>query len=131
MCGDFTMILIGHALVAHKPFYAIEKIEDIAQTPSNASLLFHFDANLCTYCHKNQLSFALHVKNIHELVLGNALGASYFIVDKSLAINAQKVADDYLFDSKILLLASDENEIEFVAFNAIDGIIFEEGIQAL
>lgn len=125
------MILIGHDLIAHKPFYAIETIEQIAQTPSNASLVFHFEAKLSAYCQKNELVFALHVKNIQELILGNALGASYFIVDKSLAINAQKVADDYLFDGKVLLLASDENEIEFVAFNAIDGIIFEKGIQAL
>ena len=125
------MILIGHALVAYEPFYAIENSEQIAKTPSNASLVFHFDAKLCDYCQKNQLSFALHVKNIQELVLGNALGASYFIVDKSLAINAQKVADDYLFDGKVLLLGNDENEIEFVAFNAIDGIIFEKGIQFL
>ena len=125
------MILIGHALVAYEPFYAIENSEQITKTPSNAPLVFHFDAKLCDYCQKNQLSFALHVKNIQELVLGNALGASYFIVDKSLAINAQKVADDYLFDGKVLLLGNDENEIEFVAFNAIDGIIFEKGIQFL
>lgn len=125
------MILIGHALVAHEPFYAIQTSEDIAKTPSNAPLVFHFDAVLCNYCQKNQLIFALHVKNIQELVFGNALGASYFLVDKSLAINAQKVADDYLFDGKVLLLASDENEIEFVAFHAIDGIIFEKGILPL
>jgi len=125
------MILIGHALVTYEPFYTIETIEQIAKTPSNAPLLFHFDAKLCDYCQKNQLVFAVHVKNIQELVLANALGASYFIVDKSLAINAQKVADDYLFDGKVLLLASDENEIEFIAFNAIDGIIFEKGILPL
>lgn len=125
------MILIGHVLVPYEPFYAIATREQVIKTPSNASLVFHFDAKLCDYCQKNQLVFAVHVKNIQELVLANALGASYFFVDKSLAINAQKVADDYLFDGKVLLLASDENEIEFVAFNAIDGIIFEKGILPL
>ena len=56
------MILIGHALIAHEPFYAIQTSEDIAKTPSNAPLVFHFDAVLCDYCQKNQLVFALHVK---------------------------------------------------------------------
>lgn len=125
------MILIGHALVAYEPFYAIQTSEQIVQTPSNAPLVFHFDAELCDYCKQNQLIFALHVTNIQELVLGNALGASYFFVDKSLAVNAQKIADDYLFDGKVLLLASDENEIEFVALNAIDGIVFKKSILSL
>ena len=61
------MILIGHALIAHEPFYAIQTSEEIAKTPSNAPLVFHFDAKLCNYCHKNKLVFALHVKTLSLL----------------------------------------------------------------
>ncbi len=125
------MLIIGYPSIPYTSFYQIKSIAQIAQTPSNGLLLFDFDIELCTYANTQNLSFALHVKNIKELVLANALGAKYFIVDKSLAINAQKVADDYLFDGKIMLLSMDESDIEFVALNAIDGIIFEESIKFL
>lgn len=125
------MLIIGYPSIPYLSFYQIKSIAQIAQTPSNGLLLFDFDIELCTYANTQNLSFALHVKNIKELVLANALGAKYFIVDKSLAINAQKVADDYLFDGKIMLLSMDESDIEFVALNAIDGIMFEESIKFL
>ena len=125
------MLIIGYPSIPYTSFYQIKSIAQIAQTPSNGLLLFDFDIELCTYANTQNFSFALHVKNIKELVLANALGAKYFIVDKSLAINAQKVADDYLFDGKIMLLSMDESDIEFVALNAIDGIIFEESIKFL
>lgn len=125
------MLIIGYPSIPYLSFYQIKSIAQIAQTPSNGLLLFDFDIELCTHANTQNLSFALHVKNIKELVLANALGTKYFIVDKSLAINAQKVADDYLFDGKIMLLSMDESDIEFVALNAIDGIIFEESIKFL
>lgn len=125
------MLLIGHPLLQNEKFYYITAMEQMAQTKPNATLFFDFDVPLSNYAQAQQVTFALHVKNIKELVLANALGASFFIVDKSLAINAQKVADDYLFDGKVMLLGMDENDIEFVALNAIDGIIFKDGIIAL
>lgn len=125
------MLLIGHPLLQNEKFYYITVLEQIKQSKPNATLFFDFDVPLSNYAQAQQLTFALHVKNIKELVLANALGASFFIVDKSLAINAQKVADDYLFDGKVMLLGIDENDIEFVALNAIDGIIFKDGIIAL
>ena len=125
------MKLIGHPLIAYEPLYQIHSQEDIIKIPSNAVLVFDFDAILAAYCQSQKLSFALHVKNIKELILANALGVTYFIVDKSLAINAQKVADDYLFDGKVMLYSNDESDIEFVALSAIDGIIFENSIKSL
>lgn len=125
------MILIGHPSIDYTPFYKILSQEDIAKTPSNSTVLFDFNVTLAHYCSAQKMTFALHVKNIKELVLANALGAHYFIVDKGIAINAQKVADDYLFDGKVLLMSHDESDIEFIALNAIDGIVFEESILAL
>lgn len=125
------MKLIGHPLIAYEPLYQIHSQEDIIKSPSNAVLVFDFDAILAAYCQSQKIPFALHVKNIKEFILANALGVSYFIVDKSLAINAQKVADDYLFDGKVMLYSNDESDIEFVALSAIDGIIFETGVKTL
>lgn len=123
------MLLIGHPSIPSFMFYAINSIEDIEKTPPNAPLFFDFDLALSSYCKEQNLTFGLHVKNIKELVLANALGCNYFIIDKSLAINAQKVADEYFFDGKILLLSTDENDIEFVATHCVDGILFENGVK--
>jgi len=125
------MILIGHELIPSEPFYQVASIEEIAKTPSQGVVLFDFEPALATYCEEQELVFALHVRHIKELIFANALGASYFVVDKSLALHAQKIADDYLFDGKVLLLSNDENEIEFAASHAIDGILFETGIKSL
>jgi len=125
------MILIGHKLIPSDPFYRIENQAQIAQTPPNATVCFDFDATLAIYCQTQNIHFALHVKNIEELILANCLGASYFLVDKSLALQAQKIADDYLFDGKILLESNDDHEIEFAATHAIDGIMFEDGFASL
>ncbi len=125
------MILIGHSEIQSPLFYRIESSEQIALTPSNSTLFFDYSPSLSHYCFDNNLPSAVHVKHIKELILAHAMGASYCVVDKSLAINAQKIADDYLFDSKILLLSHDENDIEFAAINGIDGILFTNGIQSL
>lgn len=125
------MLLIGHDAIAFKPFYAIHTFEEVQTTPSCSIVLFDFNTVLAKKCADEKILFALHVKQIKELILANALGASYFIVTKSLALQAQKIADDYLFDGKILLLSNDENDIEFAALHGIDGILFEKGIHAL
>lgn len=122
------MLLIGHELIPYEPFYRVVSVEEITKTPSKAVVLFDFEPTLAAYCVTQNVSFALHVKHIKELVLANALGATYFVVDKSLALHAQKIADDYLFDGKVLLLSNDDNEIEFAASHAIDGILFEAGM---
>lgn len=124
------MLLIGHELIPSEPFYRISNQEEIAKTPSQAVVLFDFDTSLAQYCQAQKIPFALHVKHTKELILANALGASYFVVDKSIAAHAQKIAEDYLFDGKVLLLSNDENEIEFAASHAIDGILFETAIKS-
>lgn len=125
------MLLIGHELIPSEPFYHIDSRQSIAQTPPNSKLYFEFDAALATYCSNNGLMFAVHVKNIKEIILSKALGASFLIVDKSLALQAQKIADDYLFDAKILLYSSDDSDIEFAALHGIDGLIFNAGLLTL
>ena len=118
------MILIGHELIPFHPFYRVLSAEEIQQTPSNAVVSFDFYPELMAYAQTNALPFALHIKNIKELMLGHAFHALYFIVDKSLVLQVQKIANEYLFDGKILLLSHDENDIEFAASHGIDGIIF-------
>lgn len=122
------MILIGHLDLSSAPFYRIESIEAIAHTPSNTALFCDYNVSLCHYAQEHNLTLAVHVHQIKELILAHAMGAQYLVVDKSLVLNAQKIADDYLFDAKILLLSEKEDDIEFAALNSIDGILFTRAI---
>lgn len=128
VCGGVKMMLIGHADVAFSPFYRIQTEHDIAQTPPNSTVLFEYDASLAQFCHTHKVSFAVHAKQAKELILSHNLGASFIVVDKALSLNAQKIAEHYLFDAKIVLLSSDDTEIEWAALNGIDGILFHSAI---
>ena len=44
------------------------------------------------------------------------------------SIEAQKIATEYIFDTKILLHVHDEDAIEDAAKNSIDGVVFSNAI---
>lgn len=125
------MMLFGHRAIESEPFYAIHTYEEMVKTAPNSLVLFPFDVTLAQKCQHENIRFALHVKQIKELILAHALGASYFVVTKDVALHAQKIAETYLFDGKVLLLSNDENDIEFAALHGIDGILFENAIHPI
>lgn len=118
------MILIGDSLVPHKDFSFIDSILDIEHTVPNSTLVFNYDENLLLYCRKNKLHPAVVVSNIKEAIYCNALNVDYLICDKKLAVKIQKIADNYMFDAKVLAIIEDSDEIEKMALNEIDGVIY-------
>ena len=125
------MIIIGHKFVKTQPFYLIKKVEDIAKTPPNSTVVFDFsEANLqlIDHCNKSSIPFAVICDSIKDVLFSNALEAKYIICDKVVSQKAQKLADNYMFDAKILLYSSEEADLEWASENEIDGILFEEGI---
>lgn len=118
------MILIGDNLIPHKEFAFIDSILDIEHTVSNSTLIFSYDENLLLYCRKNALSNAVIVTNITESIYCNALNSQYIICDKKLAKNIQKIAENYMFDAKILAIIESKDEIEKIALSEIDGVIY-------
>lgn len=120
------MIIIGDSLIPFEEIYKISKIEDIKDTKANSLLLFYYDEELVKYCFENKLKYALLVENIKESLYANALDAKYIICKKSLAKKIQKIADNYIFDSKILALIKTSDELEEIALNEIDGAIYKE-----
>ena len=125
------MIIIGHPLVDFRPFYKIKEIKSIKKTPSNSVLLFDFsedNISLFRYCRQNDISFAVEIKNLKELLIANANKASFAILDKELSKEAQKMADDYLFDMRILVKIESEEEMLEASLDRIDGIIFKRSI---
>ncbi|MDR1460415.1 MAG: hypothetical protein LBI78_02080 [Campylobacteraceae bacterium] len=125
------MIIIGHDLVAFKPFYKIKNSDEIAKTPSNSIVAFEFEnsKDIIRFCQKNGVNFAVEAKTTKEALLSNAAGASYIITNsKKAAKQIQNLAEQYLFDAKILLKIKDENEMEEVAKDGIDGVLLPQGV---
>lgn len=126
------MIVIGHKFIDYKPFYFVNTIEEIKRTESNSVVVLNFseeNIELLKYCQKNSINFGVFVNRIKEIIFANALGANFLIVEKEFGVQSQKIADEYLFDAKILILGREESDIEFVALNFIDGIIFKNSIR--
>ena len=118
------MEIFNHKEIESEKFYTVKSKEDIKKTPPNSIVMFDFDFKLCKYAKEQNLRFAIKVNDIKEVVFANSLNASYILVDKPLSQDAQKTADNYMFDSKILLQSESEGDIEFCALNGIDGIFF-------
>lgn len=121
------MILIGHPFLRYEPFFSATSIESIDRSKSGSTALIRFSDDtvaLCDFCRENDVPFACIIETVREAVLAEALRARYLIVEKSIAPEIQKVAENYMFDSKILCKIENESEIEWSALNHIDGIIF-------
>mgnify|MGYP000090625745 CR=1 FL=1 len=76
------------------------------------------------YCHENQLGSAVVVNKIKELIYTSQFDVKYIICRKDIAIEAQKIAENYMFDAKILVVIENSDEIVWVAKNEIDGAIY-------
>ena len=76
----------------------------------------------------NSMPIAIYAQNITHVVYASSLNASYIVVPRDLAKSAQNVAENYLFDAKILVLIEEEDEIEELALLGVDGTIFPNAI---
>lgn len=120
------MILIGDKLVPFGNIYRVFKVEDIKNTPSNSTILFDFEEEKLTFSYKNKINSAVVITSIKEAIYSNSLGVRYIICQKELAIRVQKIAENYMFDSKILAIIESSDEIESIALNEIDGVIYKD-----
>ncbi len=118
------MLIFHHPFIKNKQFYKVTSVNEIKNTPPNSIILSDFKKEIITYAQAQQLTFAINVTTIVELVLVAASHASFLVVNKDFATTAQQIADDYMYDAKILLIGKNEEDIEFCALNGIDGIIF-------
>jgi len=125
------MLIFGHRFIKSDNFYHVTNIDAISNTPSNSVIYLDFsEDNLETIKHivLNEITLALGVKNITDLIYASSLGASYIVLTDSLAQTAQDIANNYLFDAKILIHISEESEIEELAILGVDGVILSNAI---
>ncbi len=72
---------------------------------------------------------ALGVSDIKELIYACNIGVKYAIANKEDAAIMQKIVDSYLYDTKLLAIIYEEDEIEWAATAEIDGVVFDEDEQ--
>ncbi len=117
------MLIFDKMLTGDLPFFEIISKKDIRSTPPNSVVLFDYDVEMAKYCKNNSVLFAMRIKSIKELVYANALGCDYAFVEKEFAKTAQNIANEYMFDMKIILPVKSDEELEWAALNGVDGII--------
>jgi len=125
------MLLFGHPFIDFDPFYHVGEIDTIELTPPNSTLFLYFkeeNLDIIRHMRHNALPFALEVADLSEVVFAHNLGAKYILVNEPLAKPAQKVAENYLFDAKILCRLENISELEEKIIEGIDGVIFPEAI---
>jgi len=125
------MIIIGHPWIESNRFCKVFSEEDIKKSKAGDVVLLEplGDSHAyAQYCQANQIPYAVVVNTLSEALFANALGASYIICEEDDALMIQPIAQEYLFDARILVLIRDEKEINKIARGGIDGVIFAEAI---
>ena len=120
------MIIIGDKLVPFEEVIYIKNIENIKDTKANSTIIFDYDEKTLEYSYKNNLSSAVVVSSIKEAIYCNSLNVKYIISEKNLACEIQKIADNYMYDSKNLVIINSNEEFEQTAIAQIDGVIYRE-----
>ena len=123
------MILIGDNFVPYEQISFIANIEQINSTKANSTILFTYDESVLKYAYENELPSAVIVKSIKDAIYCNNLNVKYIISEKPLAKEIQKIADNYMFDSKNIAIIDSNDEFEEVAISEIDGIIYRNLIK--
>jgi len=125
------VLIFGHPYLESPTLYHVDNIEAISNTPSNANICLEYSSSnidLINYCRQNKLNFSLSINSIKELIFAENFDAKYIIINSNLVHSAQKIAEQYLFDAKILCRVSSEEEIEPLAIQGVDGVLFKEAI---
>ena len=126
------MIIIGHSWIKSSFFRKVFSIENIQQSKSDEIVLLEPLVDSHTYaqhCQDNNIAFAVVVNTLDDALFSNALGAKYIICEEDDALMIQPIAQEYLFDARILVLIHSEKDISKIARGGVDGVIFAEAIR--
>jgi len=125
------MIIIGHPWIESSRFCKVFSKEDIINSEVDDIVLLEplvDSVELTKYCQSNDIPYAVTVNTLNEAIFANALDANFMICEEDDACLIQPIAQEYLFDTKVLVLVHDEKEISKIARSGIDGVIFAEAI---
>ncbi|AJC86573.1 hypothetical protein [Campylobacter sp. RM16704] len=119
------MLIFGHPLINMQKFSHYENI--FIKTNVNC---FDYNEQNIKGAKEKKIDFGIFVKNEEEILLSNALGAKYILIeDENLAKTASKMAEFYMFDSKILfLLDTLKNNLKKAYELSVDGVCLKSYI---
>ena len=119
------MIVLGSLDILCEDIEYID-IKNLNNTKSGSTVIIDFvDAKMLGVLQDEQVPFGVVVCSIKEAIIANSYSAKYIISKKQLSDKLQKIADNYLFDSRIISIIEDDKELEESAIDGIDGVIFK------
>lgn len=120
------MQIIGHKLIEYKNFNLIQTVENILNFDN---LIFEYNENFIKNAKNSGKTYSVIVRNLNEAVLANALKAKFIIIEKnniSIAKEVVKLAEFYLFDSKIAIIIENYEKDLLNAINLrVDAVIYK------
>ena len=145
------MLIFGHKLIEKPEFCWLTR----AEFKQNAVNCFIYDESLIQKAQKAGVKFGILAQNADEILLANALSAKFILIDgadflnlanpnaknqalkdakisaQKLAKKASKMAEFYLFDSKILLITNSLEKLNKAYKMSVDGVILKELLQKI
>jgi len=125
------MLVIGHPWIKSQKLCKVFSIEDIKNNNAKDIVLLEplVDSHsFARYCQENGIAYAVVANSLDDAIFVNALGAKYMICEEDIALMIQPIAQEYLFDTRVLVLIHNEKEISKIARGGIDGVVFAEAI---
>ncbi len=121
------MLIFGHKLIEVPKFHLINSENASFKEGINC---FEYNENLIEKALKEGVKFAILAKNEDEILFANALKAEFILLEnENLAKKASKMAEFYLFDSKILFIIDRLKNLRNTYKIGIDGVILREIIK--
>ena len=121
------MLIFGHKLIEVPKFHLINSEDASFKEGINC---FEYNENLIEKALKEGVKFAILAKNEDEILFANALKAEFILLEnENLAKKASKMAEFYLFDSKILFIIDRLKNLRNTYKIGIDGVILREIIK--
>ena len=119
------MLILEEPFSSEK-FVKVKTLEDIKNTPANSTLIFDYcesSLEVYNFCKINDIPYGVNIIAVKELIFISNLNAKYAFCDTiEKAKKFQKIANEYLMDTKIILIVSNFDDIENIANFGIDGI---------
>ncbi len=123
-------MIILEAPFSYEKFIKVKTLDDIKNTTSNSTLIFDYcesSLTLFEFCKHNNIPYGVNISSIKELIFISNLNAKYAFADNiEKAKIFQKIANEYLLDTKIIVYINSFEEIEKVAMFGIDGVKLKE-----
>ena len=122
------MFIIGSEDLLNEKIFICEDENSVLKHYENNFILIKTLA-LARFCFKKNIRYIAQTNNLITMMYFHNLKASHFFSeDIKFACEMQKMANEYLMDSKIALLVSSKKDILEAMQNNIDGVIFKSCI---